>query len=212
MPAPYRSQMIAAVVFMIITSLLSVAGPWIIGQAIDSGIQGGKLATLRMWTLIFAGAALVEWITNRTRIAIMAYVGTKIVADMRSELFRHLHRLSLNFYNNYSVGRLMSRLISDVGVLQDFVTWSITGLFRAFFLLIGIVIAMLVLNWQLALVTFAVLPLMVLLTNYWRTPGAGGLSGHPAAAVADQRLSQRVHLRHSGHQELHAGAGQLPPL
>ncbi len=166
--APYRSQMITAVGFMIITSLLSVAGPWIIGKAIDSGIQGGKLETLRLWTLIFAGAALIEWITNRTRIAIMAYVGTKIVADMRSVLFRHLHRLSLNFYNNYSVGRLMSRLISDVGVLQDFVTWSITGLFRAVFLLIGIVAAMLVLNWQLALVTFAVLPLMVMLTNYWR--------------------------------------------
>ena len=83
-------------------------------------------------------------------------------------LFRHLHRLSLSFHNNYSVGRLMSRLISDVGVLQDFVTWSITGLARSFFILIGIVIVMLWMNWQLALVTFAVLPLMLLLTNYWR--------------------------------------------
>jgi ATP-binding cassette, subfamily B, multidrug efflux pump len=90
------------------------------------------------------------------------------VADVRSSLFRHLHTLSLNFFNRYSVGRLMSRLISDVGVLQDFVTWSITGLARAFFVLIGIVVAMFVLNWQLALVTFAVLPLMILLTNYWR--------------------------------------------
>ena len=62
----------------------------------------------------------------------------------------------------------MSRLISDVSVLQDFVTWSITGLARSAFILIGIVIAMLFLNWQLALVTFAVLPLMILLTNYFR--------------------------------------------
>jgi ATP-binding cassette subfamily B protein/subfamily B ATP-binding cassette protein MsbA len=76
--------------------------------------------------------------------------------------------LSLNFYNNYSVGRLMSRLISDVGVVQDFITWSITGLFRAFFTLSGIVVAMLILNWRLALVTFAVIPLMMILTNYWR--------------------------------------------
>jgi ATP-binding cassette, subfamily B, multidrug efflux pump len=98
----------------------------------------------------------------------MAFVGTRVVADVRSQLFRHLHRLSLNFYNNYSVGRLMSRLISDVGVLQDFITWSITGLFRSVFVLIGIIVAMVGLNWQLALVTFAILPLMVILTNYWR--------------------------------------------
>ncbi len=99
---------------------------------------------------------------------IMAYVGTKVVADMRSNLFRHLHKLSLSFHINYSVGRLMSRLISDVGVLQDFVTWSITGLARSLFILIGIVIAMLLMNWQLALITFSVLPFMFLLTNYWR--------------------------------------------
>ncbi|MCZ7670566.1 MAG: ABC transporter transmembrane domain-containing protein [Chloroflexi bacterium] len=62
----------------------------------------------------------------------------------------------------------MSRLISDVGVLQDFITWSITGLFRSFFILIGIVFVMVAMNWQLALVSFAVLPLMLILTNYWR--------------------------------------------
>jgi ATP-binding cassette subfamily B protein/subfamily B ATP-binding cassette protein MsbA len=98
----------------------------------------------------------------------MAYVGTMIVADTRSDLFRHLHKLTLNFHNNYSVGRLMSRLISDVGILQDFITWSITGLARSLFILIGTIVAMVVMNWQLALVTFAMVPLMLILTNYWR--------------------------------------------
>ena len=55
----------------------------------------------------------------------MAYVGTKVVADVRSQLFRHLHALTLNFHNNYSVGRMMSRLIGDVGVMQEFAAhWS----------------------------------------------------------------------------------------
>jgi ATP-binding cassette subfamily B protein/subfamily B ATP-binding cassette protein MsbA len=121
-----------------------------------------------MWTIIFVGVNAVEWLTNRTRIAIMAYVGTRVVADIRSHLFRHLHRLTLNFYNNYSVGRLMSRLISDVGAIQDFVTWSITGLARSGFVLLGIILAMVSLNWQLALVSFAVVPLVMVLTNYWR--------------------------------------------
>lgn len=165
---PYRSSLILAIVLMTISSLLSVAGPAIIGFAIDDGIRAGSFEQLRFWTVIFLVTSIGEWLTNRTRIRIMAFVGTKIVADLRSELFRHLHRLTLNFYSNYSVGRLMSRLIGDVGVLQDFVTWSITGLFRSIFILIGIVVAMLWLNWQLALVAFAVMPLMILLTYFWR--------------------------------------------
>lgn len=165
---PYLSRLILAILLMITSSLMAVAQPAIVGKAIDEGIATGSLPVVRSWTILFLMVAIIEWITNRWRIAIMAYVGTKVVADYRSELFRHLHTLSLNFHNNYSVGRLMSRLISDVGVLQDFITWSITGLFRSFFTLTGIVIAMLLLDWKLALVTFAVLPLMVVLTRYWQ--------------------------------------------
>ncbi len=165
---PYRRQLFWAVLLMVASSLLGVAQPSIVGYAIDKGIRVNAPDVLRTWTIVFATAAIGEWITNRWRIAIMAFVGTKVVADFRSQLFRHLHTLSLNFHNNYSVGRLMSRLISDVGVLQDFITWSITGLFRSVFTLLGIIVAMLFLNWQLALITFAVIPLMVWLTNYWR--------------------------------------------
>ncbi|MDI9546854.1 MAG: ABC transporter ATP-binding protein [Chloroflexota bacterium] len=166
--SPYGRQTITAIVLMTVSSILSVSGPWIIGKAVDDGIRAGSLSQLRLWVIVFIMAMTLEWITNRGRVVLMAFVGTKIVADLRSELFRHLHTLSLNFHNNYSVGRLMSRLISDVGVLQDFVTWSITGLARSAFMLAGITIAMLLMNWQLALVTFAAMPLMILLTNYWR--------------------------------------------
>ncbi len=165
---PYLPRLILAILLMITSSLMAVVQPAIVGKAIDEGIVTGSLQTVRTWTVLFLLVAIIEWITNRWRIAIMAYVGTKVVADYRSELFRHLHTLSLNFHNNYSVGRLMSRLISDVGVLQDFITWSITGLFRSFFTLTGIVVAMLLLDWKLALVTFSVLPLMFILTRYWQ--------------------------------------------
>lgn len=180
---PYLRQLITAIFLMIVTSLLSVSGPWIIGQAVDEGIRTGDLSRLRFWAILFLTAAIAEWVTNRSRIAIMAFVGTKVVANIRSDLFRHLHSLSLTFYNRYSVGRLMSRLISDVGVLQDFITWSITGLFRSLFILLGIILAMLSLNWRLALITFSVLPLMVLLTNYWR------VRVRPAYRATRQRLS-----------------------
>ena len=165
---PYEAKLIIAVVLMVVTAVLSVSGPWIVGRAVDDGIRTGDIVSLRQWTLLFLAVVTFEWLLNRSRISIMAFVGTKVVADMRSVLFQHLHRLSLSFHINYSVGRLMSRLISDVGVLQDFVTWSITGLARSIFILVGIVAVMLWMNWQLALVTFTVLPFMLLLTNYWR--------------------------------------------
>ncbi len=165
---PYKTQLYLAIFMMTISSLLSVAAPWLIGQAIDQGIRLNDVSQLRLWTLWFVAAAMLEWITNRGRISVMAYVATRVVADVRSGLFRHLQSLSLNFFNNYSVGRLMSRLISDVEVLQEFITWSITGVFRSLFTLVGIVISLLLLNWRLALLIFLVLPVMVFVTNQWR--------------------------------------------
>ena len=165
---PYTGRLILAITLMIISSLLAVSQPLIIGKAIDDGIRTGSISTMRTWSIAFLLVAIGAWITDRWRIAIMAYVGTSVVADFRSHLFRHLHTLSLSFFNNYSVGRLMSRLISDIGVVQDFITWSITGLFRSMFTLTGIVVAMFLLDWKLALVAFSVLPLMAILTNYWR--------------------------------------------
>ena len=165
---PYRSKLIIAIFLMVVSSLLLVSQPLIVGKAIDAGIRTGSISATRFWTFLLLAVSLLVWITDRWRIALMATVGTSVVADFRSHLFRHLHTLSLSFFNGYSVGRLMSRLIGDVGVVEQFVTWSITGLFRSFFTLTGILVAMLWLDWQLALVTFSVLPFMALLTNYWR--------------------------------------------
>jgi ATP-binding cassette subfamily B multidrug efflux pump len=166
---PYNRQLVIAVILMIAASLLGAAGPWLVGQAIDEGVRTGSITVLGTWAGAFIVVSLLEFVTNRGRILLMAFVGTKIVADLRSALFDHLHTLSVSFYNRFSVGRLMSRLISDVGVLQEFVTWSITGLARAVFSLAGISIAMLALNWRLALVVFAVLPFMVWIARYWQS-------------------------------------------
>ncbi|MFN2125415.1 MAG: ABC transporter ATP-binding protein [Candidatus Promineifilaceae bacterium] len=165
---PYQAKLILAIVMMVITSLLLILQPIIIGRAIDEGIRTGSLMATRLWTLLLLVIAVLVWATDRWRSSLMATVGTSVVADFRSYLFRHLHTLSLSFFSGYSVGRLMSRLIGDVGVVERFVTWSITGLFRSFFTLAGIIVAMLLLNWRLALVTFSVLPFMAFATNYYR--------------------------------------------
>lgn len=166
--AVYKREFVISLLLIVVTSVMSVGTPWMIQRAIDDGIRAGNVGTLRFWTFLFMVAIALEWVASRARLTVMAYAGTRIVTDIRSQLFRHLHTLSIGFFNDYSVGRLMSRLISDVSVMQDFVTWSITGLARSVFILLGIIVAMLFLNWQLALVTFAVMPAMVALTNYFR--------------------------------------------
>ena len=165
---PYRRSFYVAIVLMIFGSAANIAIPWIIGKAIDDGMEVGDITTLRFWTAMFVIAALCNYVFSRIRIRILATVGTRIVTDIRAAMFRHLHSLTLNFHTNYSVGRLMSRLIGDVGVLQEFVTWSVTGVARAIFLLIGFALSMLFLNWRLALVAFAVMPVLALIANYWR--------------------------------------------
>ena len=201
---PYRGRLIASIVMMSLAAILSVAGPWIIGRAIDDGIRTGSLITLRNWTIAFAIVSLVEWVANRSRISLMAYVGTRVVTDVRSAVFRHLHRLSLAFHNSYSVGRLMSRLISDVGVLQDFVTWSITGMARSVFVLGGIVLAMVVLKLAVGfdhLRSFTVCHHLIKLLAH---AGSGCLSRRPTPAVLNQRLYERVDHRHAGDAKLHS--------
>ena len=165
---PFWGRIGLALVFMFLASAANVAGPVFIQRAVDDALvhQNGRL--LLIYVGLFLGAALVEWWATRARIAIMAVVGTRLVCDIRERLFAHLHTLSLNFYNKFAIGRLMSRLINDVGVLQDFVTWAILGVFRDIFLLAGTVLAMLALNWQLSLAAFATMPIMVWATRVWR--------------------------------------------
>ena len=107
---PYRGQVIGAVIFMIISSLIGVvAQPWIIGQVFDQGIETGSVSGLRLWIGIFIASAVIELIANRYRISIMGIVGGYVVADVRAKLYNHLHSLSLKFHKNYSVGRMKSR-------------------------------------------------------------------------------------------------------
>ncbi len=166
---PYRLRVLAAVLWMVATTLLAVSGPWIIGQAVDEGLRtAATWAALRTWTLLFAAA-----------------VGGMVLqppAHHDHGLCRHARRhrhaqpaLSPPAQPVAQLPQQRQRGPPDEpadrrrGRLQDFVTWTITGSARAVSYLIGMSVAMLLLNWVLALVAFAVLPLMILLTTYWRS-------------------------------------------
>ncbi|MFU8771413.1 MAG: ABC transporter ATP-binding protein [Anaerolineales bacterium] len=165
---PYLSSFLVAILLMLINSGAAVAGPYLVKIALDNGIQANNPIALRNAVLLYLLAAGIQWISIYFRVNLMARVGQSIIYDLRSRLFSHLQKLSLSFYNRYSVGKVITRIINDVGVLREFLTWAILAIARDLFSVFGIIIAMVSMNANLSLWTFSVLPLMVISTIIFR--------------------------------------------
>lgn len=165
---PYSGQLLVAAVLMFLASAAAVAGPYFVKVAIDSGLTAKNYDALRYTVLAYLGAAVVQWVSTYFRVNIMSWVGQAVIYDLRTVLFQHLQQLSLSFYSRYSVGRVITRVINDVEILRDFLTWAVLAVTRDLFTLIMIIIVMLTMNVRLALLTFSVLPFMVLATLLFR--------------------------------------------
>jgi ATP-binding cassette subfamily B protein/subfamily B ATP-binding cassette protein MsbA len=165
---PYMRRLILSAILMLIASAASVAGPYFVKIAIDSGINANNVAVLRYTILAYLVVAVIQWIGTYYRVNIMAWVGQSVIYDLRKKLFAHLQDLSLGFYSHYSVGRVITRAINDVETLRDFMTWAVLAIARDIFTLGLIIFVMLDMDLHLALLTFSVLPIMVLITIFFR--------------------------------------------
>jgi ATP-binding cassette subfamily B multidrug efflux pump len=165
---PYRLQAAGALTAIIAGAVLQLALPYLTKIAIDRYIAGRDLAGLnviaRLFLLILVGSFVLEY----TQTFILQMVGQRIMFDLRTEVYGHLQRLDLSFYDRNPVGRLMTRVTTDVDVLNDLFSSGVVTVFGDVFTLAGIMIVMLSLNWKLALVAFSVLPLIVLVTQWFR--------------------------------------------
>ncbi len=165
---PYAGRLILSALLMLIASAASVAGPYFVKIAIDSGLNAGNAVILRYTILAYLAVSVVQWVGTYYRVNIMAWVGQSIIYDLRKKLFTHLQELSLGFYSRYSVGRVITRAINDVETLRDFLTWAVLAIARDVFTLALIILVMLDMNVRLALLTFSVLPIMILITIFFR--------------------------------------------
>jgi ATP-binding cassette subfamily B multidrug efflux pump len=165
---PYLGKLILSAFLMLIASAASVAGPYFVKIAIDSGLDGSNVVILRYTILAFLTVSVVQWVCTYFRVKTMAWVGQSIIYDLRKKLFAHLQELSLGFYSRYSVGRVITRAINDVETLRDFLTWAVLAIARDVFTLALIILVMLDMNLRLALITFSVLPIMILITVLFR--------------------------------------------
>ena len=165
---PYRPQVALALAAIISASVLQLAQPYLMKLAIDRYIANGDLRGVdRIAVAFFAilvGSFVLEFIQTWT----LQMTGQRIMHDMRLQIYRHLQRIDLQFYDRNPVGRLMTRVTTDVDVLNDMFTSGVVSIFGDIFTLAGIMIVLVTMDWRLALVTFAVLPLIVLVTQWFR--------------------------------------------
>ena len=165
---PYLGQVFLSAFLMLIASAASVAGPYLVKIAIDSGLTAGNPVVLRYTILAYLGVSVIQWVSSYYRVNSMAWIGQSVIYDVRKQLFVHLQELSLGFYSRYSVGRVITRAINDVEILRDFLTWALLAIARDIFTLALIIFIMLEMDLRLALLTFSVLPVMVLITILFR--------------------------------------------
>lgn len=165
---PYWKPLLFSLALMLLNSAAAVAAPYLVKIAIDEGLSGKSVSILRQSVLLYLLTAVVQWAAIFWRVRIMGVVGQSIIYDLRAQLFSHLQKLSLSFFSRFSVGRIIVRVINDVNVFRDFIVWAVLAIARDLFTVIGIVITMLAMNVRLSLITFVVLPLMVLVTIFFK--------------------------------------------
>jgi ABC-type multidrug transport system fused ATPase/permease subunit len=169
---PYRGRAALAIVSLLAAVATALAPPYLAKLAIDDGIRGGDLDLLTIVVAAFLGAGLLNWGASAVQLYFTAWVGERVLADLREKLFAHLQRLSLGFYERNRAGAVISRLTNDVEALDQLVTEGVTTLLQNTLTLTGSAIILFLLDWRLALATLAVFPLMSIATSIFRRRSA----------------------------------------
>jgi ATP-binding cassette subfamily B protein len=165
---PYKAQVAVALAAIIAASVLQLAQPWLMKVVIDRYIATGNFEGLNLIALGFLGILLASFVLEYIQTWTLQMTGQRIMFDMRMQIYRHLQRVDLQFYDRNPVGRLMTRVTSDVDVLNDMFTAGVVSVFGDIFTLAGIMIVLVAMDWRLALIAFSVLPLIVLVTQWFR--------------------------------------------
>ncbi len=180
---PYRWQVAIALVSILLKSFADVLGPYLTKVAIDRYLAPAKgISSSSIWSwlsprattgiaqiaAIYVGLLFFSFLLEFLQTYFMQWTGQKIMFDLRRQIFRHLQRLHVAFFDKNPVGRLVTRVTTDVDALNEMFTSGVVSIFEDLFVLFGILGVMLCMNWKLALITFAVLPFIVVATKIFR--------------------------------------------
>jgi ATP-binding cassette subfamily B protein len=165
---PYRALTALAVLLLLAGAALALVGPALTQRALDVAIparDSGLLATL---SIVFLAALILEFVVEYGQTLLTTYLGQRVMYDLRMQIFSHLQRLSISYFDRNPVGRLMTRVTSDVETLNELFSSGVVTVFGDVFTLLAIMTMMLWIDWRLALVTFAVIPLVWLTARIFR--------------------------------------------
>ena len=173
---PYRRAVILTISLIVVESLAALAGPWLVGIAIDAGLppllHGGDVGPLLGIAAAFAVAVAVQAVTTRMFVTMTGRVGQKVVLELRRRLFAHFLRLEVAFHEDYTSGRVISRQVSDMEAISDLFEEGLDSLIAAVLTLLLVGTGMLLLDWQLGLVVLAGFIPLTWLTVWFRRESA----------------------------------------
>ena len=178
----YRWQVIVALIAIVLKAGADVLGPYLTKVAIDKYLasrteahslldrflSSNPLTGIAQIAGMYVGLLLFSFLLEFAQTYIMQWTGQKVMFDLRSQIFRHLQRLHISFFDRNPVGRLVTRVTSDVDALNELFTAGVVSIFEDIFVLAFILTIMLKMNWRLALITFAVLPVIFYATSIFR--------------------------------------------
>lgn len=164
---PYKARLVVVLVLIVVASIAGAVGPFLVGLAIDRYISVGDGSGLALIMLLLLAAYVVGLLARTVQGYIMGWVAQRTLFDLRLSIFGAVQKQSMRFFDRRETGDLMSRLVNDVEVINNVLGQGLTQALGGLFSLGGIIVAMLLLNVQLALASFLVLPAMFLTTNFF---------------------------------------------
>ena len=179
--APYKKWLAISMVMMLITSGLNAVPPYLLQQAIDGPIRGGDVSALVRITILYGVTAIGLFLFTFAFNYFLQQAGQRALADLRTNLFRHILRQDHGFLTGTSTGDLVARLTNDIDQLNAVLSTSIVVILVEGVTLIVIVVVMFVVNWKLALLALAVLPIVAVTTRYFRARIRRSSSGERTA-------------------------------
>ncbi len=165
---PYRWHVLLAIFILLAASLTALVGPWLTQLALDRAIPAGDSRLLGIFALAFLASLVISFVLEYVQTLLTTWLGQRVMYDLRREIFGHLQKLELRYYDRNPVGRLMTRVTSDVEVLNELFSSGVVTVFGDIFTLLFIMAAMLIMDWQLALVTMLVIPLVFVTAQVFR--------------------------------------------
>ena len=165
---PYRLLMGGAFLILCVQGGLQVVGPLLTRHVIDVAVPNHDTRTIWISVAVFVAVLVVEFVATFWQTLLTSLLGQNVMRDLRMEIFSHLQRLSISFFDRNPAGRLITRVTSDVETLNELFTSGVVSGLGDLFTLVAISIAMIVTDWRLALAAFAVIPFVILVSALFR--------------------------------------------